>query len=368
MMMINKKQSNSIEVSADIAQVIQEGQQLISYMAKNGQVSLAPELAEVMINAKYKLQKKQWSPQDEADVLHSYDQLAKAVSPVSMESIQAISRVDNDKPSQAERAVAWYRRYTLVALLCLLFAQIYYLFGHALAHDLNALYESRNEWQLKVLKATPDSAEYDQVQQSYEEVGQRLDANYNLLKVWNRVWLFGLTFKSDIPPYSKEKLDVELRRLEREQANATDLDNLHLAETRLKARLQLFENMLFAQSVLEVLQGYILPLLYGLLGAFIFVLRDLLKEIKAITFTSDSEIRYRLRLTLGALGGMIIGWFLNPQELSGLASLSPMAMAFLMGYNVDVLFAIMDQVIDKLRNALANNATSQAPVDRKKID
>ncbi|KZN38767.1 hypothetical protein N474_21080 [Pseudoalteromonas luteoviolacea CPMOR-2] len=366
--MINKKQSNSIEVSADIAQVIQEGQQLVSYMAKHGQVSLDPELAEVMINAKYKLQKKQWSAQDERDVLHSYDQLAKAVAPVSMESIQAISRLDVDKPSQAERAVAWYRRYTLVALVCLLLVQVYYLFGHSLAHDLKVLYESRNEWQVKVSKASVDSAEYVQIQQSYEEVGQRLDANYNLLKVWNRVWLFGLTFNSDIPPYSQEKLAVEQRRLEREQANANELDNLHLSQTRLKARLQLFENMLFAQSVLEVLQGYILPLLYGLLGAFIFVLRDLLKEIKAITFTSDSEIRYRLRLTLGALGGMIIGWFLNPQELSGLASLSPMALAFLMGYNVDVLFAIMDQIIDKLRDALANGSAAQAQPERRKVE
>ncbi|MCF2859233.1 hypothetical protein L1286_17250 [Pseudoalteromonas sp. SMS1] len=366
--MINKKQSNSIEVSADIAQVIQEGQQLVSYMAKHGQVSLDPALAEVMINAKYKLQKKQWSAQDEADVLHSYDQLAQAVAPVSMESIQAISRQAADKPSRAERAVAWYRRYTLVALLCLLFVQVYYLFGHALAHDLKALYESRNEWQIKVAKTTPESTDYVQIQQSYEEVGQRLDANYNLLKVWNRVWLFGLTFNSDIPPYSQEKLDVEQRRLQREQANVSELDNLQLAETRLKARLQLFENMLFAESVLEVLQGYVLPLLYGLLGAFIFVLRDLLKEIKAITFTTDSEIRYRLRLTLGALGGMIIGWFLNPQELSGLASLSPMALAFLMGYNVDVLFAMMDQIIDKLRDALANNATTHAQSERHKSE
>ncbi|MCG7550984.1 hypothetical protein [Pseudoalteromonas sp. Of7M-16] len=357
--MLNKKQTNTIEVSSDIAQVIQDGQQLVAYMAKDGQVSLDPDLAQVMIDAKYKLQKKQWNAQDEAHFLHSYDQLAKAVAPVSMESIRAISRSDNDKPSQAEKAVAWYRRYTLVALICLLFVQVYYLFGHALAHDLKDLYESRNEWHLKLDSEEPNSKEFKQIQSKYEEVGQRLDANYNLLKVWNRIWLMGFSFGSEIPPYSQEKLNVELRRLERAQADANALDNLNLAQTRLTARLQLFENMLFAQSVLEVLQGYVLPLLYGLLGAFIFVLRDLLREIRAITFTADSEIRYRLRLTLGALGGMIIGWFLNPQELSGLASLSPMAMAFLMGYNVDVLFAIMDQIIDKLRGAMAANDGSK---------
>ena len=133
-----------------------------------------------------------------------------------------------------------------------------------------------------------------------------------------------------------------------------------------EARITLFANTLAANFTLNAFQGYLLPLLYGLLGAFIFVLRTLLGEVKSLTYSFDSEIRYRLRLTLGALGGMIVGWFLKPEDAEGLASLSPMAISFLMGYNVDVLFSIMDRAIDNIREWTEKGSTSQPATDEKK--
>jgi hypothetical protein len=124
------------------------------------------------------------------------------------------------------------------------------------------------------------------------------------------------------------------------------------------SQLTFFEHDLFSDSILNVLQSYILPLLYGLLGAFIFVLRDLLREIKSLTFTYDDEIRYRLRLPLGSLAGMIVGWFLKPEEAGLGASLSPMALAFLMGYHVEILFAMMDKAIANIRKQLEPNQTT----------
>ena len=116
-----------------------------------------------------------------------------------------------------------------------------------------------------------------------------------------------------------------------------------------KARINLFSNTLAAEFAIELIQSFILPLLYGLLGAFIFVLRMLLRDIRDLTYTPDSDTRYRLRLTLGSLGGMIIGWFMQPQDLDSLSVLSPMALAFLMGYNVDVFFSVMDRFIDNIK-------------------
>jgi len=55
---------------------------------------------------------------------------------------------------------------------------------------------------------------------------------------------------------------------------------------------------------------------------------------------------YRLRVYMGMLAGLIIIWFLPVTEADpGLKSLTPFALAFLAGYSIDLLFALMDKLI-----------------------
>jgi len=145
----------------------------------------------------------------------------------------------------------------------------------------------------------------------------------------------------------------ELRGIERQ---VTDLSK-EIYQNRLqheydKARNRFFLNIASASFALEALQIYFLPLLYGLLGACTYVLRQLSMEVKQLTYSRVSEIRYGLRLALGALGGMAISWFIKPDDASGLASLGPLALAFLTGYNVELLFAIMDKIINSALKSL----------------
>jgi hypothetical protein len=106
---------------------------------------------------------------------------------------------------------------------------------------------------------------------------------------------------------------------------------------------------LSADFVLVILQSYLLPVLYGLLGASVFVLRKLMNEIKHKRYNPDRS--YVLRLALGTLSGLIIGWFvfLLPGQ-SVVGALPPMALAFLVGYNIEILFAQMDKLIAKFGN------------------
>jgi hypothetical protein len=109
-----------------------------------------------------------------------------------------------------------------------------------------------------------------------------------------------------------------------------------------------------ASYALNAISDYLLPLLYGLLGALAYVLRTLTKEIKSLTYSRAQNIGYGLRLQLGALAGLAIGWFVKggdgdtpaeaAQALSAV-SLSAWALAFIAGYSVEVLFALMDKFI-----------------------
>jgi hypothetical protein len=98
--------------------------------------------------------------------------------------------------------------------------------------------------------------------------------------------------------------------------------------------------------VLNFLGKYVLPALYGLLGACAFVLRQLSDEIGKLRFAHDRQVQYTLRLNIGLLGGLAVGWFVSPGEgASVVANLSPLALAFVAGYGSDLLFALLDRIV-----------------------
>jgi hypothetical protein len=105
----------------------------------------------------------------------------------------------------------------------------------------------------------------------------------------------------------------------------------------------------------DVLQRYLRPLLYGLLGTCVYVLRTLSSSITSRTYSEACNIGFRIRLYLGMLGGMVIAWFVIPDSKDGLfMSLSPFALAFLAGYGVEVLFAAMDRIISAFATKTPN--------------
>ncbi len=110
----------------------------------------------------------------------------------------------------------------------------------------------------------------------------------------------------------------------------------------------IFLNELSAEFVLRILEAYVLPLLYGLLGAFLFVLRSLAKDVRRMVYCRQSDSDYRLRLTLGALAGLAIGWLLTPEQRGEISVLSTFALPLLAGYNVELLFSLMDRLISTL--------------------
>lgn len=90
--------------------------------------------------------------------------------------------------------------------------------------------------------------------------------------------------------------------------------------------------------------GWLLPFLYGLLGASVYVMRRLLFDAKAAAVENFVII---LRLALGALAGVVIGWFAGPSLVtlvSGSAASSlPYVLAFLAGFSIDNLFTLLDR-------------------------
>ena len=90
------------------------------------------------------------------------------------------------------------------------------------------------------------------------------------------------------------------------------------------------------------LAAYCLPVLYALLGAFAFTLRDFSERVKRRTYLSSSYAN-TARTIAAMTAGAIISLFSNIGQ--GL-SLSPLALAFLVGYGVEAFFAFLDTLLN----------------------
>ena len=110
-----------------------------------------------------------------------------------------------------------------------------------------------------------------------------------------------------------------------------------------------------AKMLLEVLYKYALPWLFGLLGSCAYVLRRLENDLKSGSFSSKSPTFYSLRLVLGPLAGIAIGLLFVPSaqnavfdttNILDLAALSPLAVAFVAGYSVELIFSILDRIVN----------------------
>ena len=98
--------------------------------------------------------------------------------------------------------------------------------------------------------------------------------------------------------------------------------------------------------MLAVLQGYLLPLLYGWIGATAYVVRSLAREARERLYRRENDTAYTLRIFLGSLAGLAIGWFLKPEDVTGFNAISPFALAFAAGYSVDLLFTLLDKIVN----------------------
>ena len=123
----------------------------------------------------------------------------------------------------------------------------------------------------------------------------------------------------------------------------------------------------FAQSLLDDVSVFygavaacLLPVLYALLGTCAYLLRSFEEQMKARTFTPS--VANSARFLIAGIGGAVIGLFNNYTITQG-ASLPPLAIAFLVGYAVDVFFSFLEgllQAFTKSKNGESVPAAAPA--------
>lgn len=355
---------------------IQDAQILVAYAAeRGGQVD--ETVIHVIVASGSLFAQNTMDDDAETAFWLAYNTLAKSLAPVTVNSLQAVLDPQQGstrkllglsvpKISLARSAVRWYTILAIVTLCTLLTIQIYWLFGKQITGDIQTITEKHTEakakWEaarqqtLKLPVSSikkPEEGGANKATDKAAEKGAKntpsQDSDSTSLTSGNVVQDISLfTLKAQEQTYllhkksSYESLHVWSRIW------AIFLPNPQI-EVDDPGEKRIYDNSILLQSsnlLLDALQRYLLPLLYGLLGTCVYVLRTLSSEISARTYSEASNIGFRIRLYLGTLGGMVFAWFVIPDQSDGLfKSLSPFALAFLAGYSVEILFAAMDRFL-----------------------
>ncbi len=313
---------------------------LLSYVAKCG-LELKAETAQTIAKSKELMKEGKLTGDDEALFYLAYQELAKLANPVTVAGLHAAEDTSQTwyqamlhlKPtSEAKRAVSWYWRGTITCLLFLLLVQIYWLIGSTAATAIKESREALAKVSLeidtlnnKLKKDIKPAGKFetdtlDKLNVDKTNLRNRIVAHQSIIDAWNNIWQCKWGRVSEM--------------LSAPRPQSTDNQGAYVEGV----------TQVLADFVLIALQGYVLPLLYGLLGACTYVLRMLSNEVRSLTYTVKSHIRYKVRLVLGTLSGLTITWFFQPST-EIFKSLSPLAMAFIAGYSVEILFAAMDRFV-----------------------
>jgi hypothetical protein len=134
-------------------------------------------------------------------------------------------------------------------------------------------------------------------------------------------------------------------------------------------RIRVYQDVrYFAQSLLDdvsfffgAITSCLLPVLYALLGTCAYLLRSFEDQMRSKTFIPS--VANSARFLIAGIGGAVVGLFNNFSITQG-ASIPPLAIAFLVGYAVDVFFSFLEgllQAFTKTKTTVSTVASMSLP-------
>jgi hypothetical protein len=293
----------------DLSDAIKKTFKMLDYSTHRGIKLTSDDITNVVV-AERALRGNNITDAQEVAFWESASAISKAISPVTIESLDAsLPQTDGRRgKSLAASAASKYRVLTVLALAALLLFQIYWLVGATVITDLKEIrtrleklgpeYDrlKRSLDALQPPNPPGDEAQVAKLKGELEDLDSfvRVDVisattNFAVLKNWNVVKYVLLWTRTE-----------EILAKSPQDPSSTWFLWVFTPENVVE--------MQTAQIILTALIKYILPILYGVLGAATYIARFMANEIKDATYSIESKIRYQLRFALGAVAGFSIAW------------------------------------------------------------
>ncbi len=413
--MEKKSENNySRSASFMLSEAVYNAELLLNYSTEHG-LDIQHDWIATIIAAKKCEENNSWDTETEISFWMAYKGLSKIVRPVSVQSLKSTQKeiIKNpnfflklfkhtERVSFSRRSVRSYLFWALLWIIVMLSIQVFSIKGTTLLNNIKGntarieeIDKRKDEIQLLLnSESEPDKRaeiEKHRLIAEKDKLDQEIRSSIELLKPWVNT-IRTITFSRDrnevVNEISEFKESIDkIIDSEDNSRNDNSLDSNGNSDTIPDSELlkefdieeyidkediadntPVFEpeeagsfadntinsnigTIQEAQNFTQILQLYLLPLLYGLIGGYVFILRGLTHDIKNLVFSRYSKIKYSLRMFLGALAGLIVGLLwgdIESQQITFLESLSTAGLAFLAGYGVEYVFDGLDKVVSSI--------------------
>ncbi|HET7545783.1 MAG TPA: hypothetical protein VFK05_38205 [Polyangiaceae bacterium] len=340
-----------------LARELADAEALLSYASEIG-IEIAEDVRNAVLKARA-AQGSSMTPELAAGLLAALANVARQVRPVTARSLRACA-----DPRQARIVVHLYTWVAAVLCAILLPFSVATFVSSAISDSIHKDVETANALALtlaereRVIRGALDSASAGTANAAnapvsandmLKELQQFAIAIRALNSHARELSLFAPS--SAMTPPGKLAHDQQLDADEKNNKFElpVPLSDLKAQADEALAKIKLYQNVRYravsAQETASVWSGAvatcILPVLYAALGACAYLLRLFEEQIKNRTFIGDG---HRARFLIAGIGGLVIGLFTNFNMTQG-GSLSPLALAFLVGYAVDVFFSFLEGLL-----------------------
>ncbi len=329
-------------------EALEDAERLLKYAAESG-IEIDSETSTHVLEARAR-QGKGWCERTTANLLSALTKLAKLMTPVTAESLKACSN----------NTGGTLRTYWIVAvcLACVIVPfSLASFVSSAISVAIRADIATANDLAVKLRAqlgpppaetssatqappipgvADPEAAVIAELQQ-FASATRAIDARARQLNV--------LMFGIERDPFAAVRKDPSATHKTFQLPRG--LPNLAVAAD---GQTYVYQDVrYFAQTLLDDVSFFygaistcLLPVLYALLGTCAYLLRTFEQQIVVRTFIPS--IANSARFLIAAIGGAVVGLFNNFSITQGV-SIPPLAIAFLVGYAVDVFFTFLESLI-----------------------
>jgi hypothetical protein len=112
--------------------------------------------------------------------------------------------------------------------------------------------------------------------------------------------------------------------------------------------------------LMTLYSGFVMPILFGALGTCAYILRSIYDKMVRRSFDPSRKGEYLVRIFLGMMSAVTMQW-LFVGDVAQIGGVKPAGIAFLAGYSVELLFALIDRALAAaLASLKAPSATGAA--------